>query len=140
MLCSGNIEHAGDVVKLNLTRRMKNRIRSGAEFSDEQLAQLRELSEVIYASLRLLPAALSTDDVRASARLAAQKDVFRELEQDFISRHMTSTLNKANLSQISALFVDLIRDMHRINSHIASAGYPILSAAGLLNSTRLADW
>lgn len=140
MLCAGNIEHAGDVVKLNLAQRMKNRIRSGVEFSEEQLEQLRELSAVIYASLRLLPAALSTDDVRASARLAAQKDVYRELEQAFVSQQMTALLDKASFAQISALFVDLVRDMHRINSHIASAGYPIVSAAGLLNRTRLADW
>ena len=140
MLCAGNIEHAGDVVKLNLTQRMKNRIRSGVEFSEDQLAQLMELSNVIYASLRLLPAALSTDDVRASARLAAPKDVFRELEQVFVSEQMTALLDEARFSQVSALFVDLVRDMHRINSHIASAGYPILSAAGLLNRSRLADW
>lgn len=140
MLCAGNIEHAGDVVKLNLTKRMKSRVKSGIAFSDEQLGQLKELSGVIYASLRLLPAALSTNDVKASARLAAQKDVFREMEHAAISQHMTDALDNVASSQVSALFVDLIRDMHRINSHIASAGYPIVSAAGLLNSTRLADW
>jgi len=140
LLCSGNIEHAGDVVKLNLARRMKTRIRSGIEFSDEQLRQLQELSGVIYASLRLLPAALSTSDVKASARLAAQKDVFRDMETAVISQQITRALDSIGSSQVSALFIDLVRDMHRINSHIASAGYPIVSAAGLLNSTRLAHW
>lgn len=140
MLCAGNIEHAGDVVKLNLAKRMKGRVKSGIAFTEEQLDQLKALSEVIYASLRLLPAALSSSDVKASVRLAAQKDVFREMEQTAINRHMTEALDNAAASQVAALFVDLVRDMHRINSHIASAGYPIVSAAGLLNSTRLADW
>lgn len=140
MLCAGNIEHAGDVVKLNLSTRMKSRVRSGIEFSDEQLEQFKELSGVIYTSLRLLPAALTTNDVRASARLAAQKDVFREMEYAAVSQHMTEAFEDVRSSQASALFVDIVRDMHRINSHIASAGYPILSAAGLLHNTRLADW
>ena len=30
-----------------------------------------------------------------------------------------------------------IRDLHRINSHIVSAGYPIVEAAGLLRGSRL---
>ena len=37
----------------------------------------------------------------------------------------------------SALYVDMIRDLHRINSHIVSAGYPIVEAAGLLRDSRL---
>ena len=35
------------------------------------------------------------------------------------------------------LFVDLIRDLHRFNSHIVSAAYPILDEAGLLRETRI---
>jgi hypothetical protein len=33
----------------------------------------------------------------------------------------------------------MIRDLHRINSHIVSAGYPIADAAGLLRGSRLRD-
>ncbi|WP_457579916.1 hypothetical protein [Ensifer canadensis] len=36
----------------------------------------------------------------------------------------------------NALFIDLIGDLHRINSHIAAAAYPLTQAAGLLNTTR----
>lgn len=139
-LCASNLEHAGDVIKLNLTARMKSRIKSGVEFSDGELEQLQDLSAVVYASLRLLPAALSTSDVKASARLAAQKDKFRELEHAVVQQHMMETLGKKRAVRSGALFVDLIRDLHRINSHIASAGYPVVAAAGLLSGSRLSDW
>jgi phosphate:Na+ symporter len=35
------------------------------------------------------------------------------------------------------LFVDMIRDLHRINSHVVAVGYPIADAAGLLRGSRL---
>jgi phosphate:Na+ symporter len=31
----------------------------------------------------------------------------------------------------------MIRDLHRVNSHIVAAGYPIVEAAGLLRQSRL---
>jgi phosphate:Na+ symporter len=37
----------------------------------------------------------------------------------------------------SALFIDLVRDLHSINTHVVSAAYPIVEEAGLLRDTRL---
>lgn len=140
ILCASNIEHAGDVIKLNLTKRMKARVKGGVRFTLEQLEQIQKFREVVVGSIRLLPAALSTNDVRASARLAAQKDTFRNLEQAVIAHEFAEAIEDGPAFRANALFVDVIRDMHRINSHIASAGYPIVSAAGKLNDSRLADW
>ena len=36
-----------------------------------------------------------------------------------------------------ALFVDIIRDLHRINSHVVAAAYPVVEQAGLLRENRL---
>ena len=36
-----------------------------------------------------------------------------------------------------ALYINLIRDLHQINSHIVSAAYPVLDEAGLLRETRV---
>jgi phosphate:Na+ symporter len=139
VLCASNIEHAGDVIKLNLTKRMKDKVKGGISFTSEQLEQIMQLREVITGSLRLLPAALSTNEVKPSARLAAQKDRFRDLEQAVIAQDFSEALGERKDLRAKAVFVDLIRDMHRINSHIASAGYPVVSAAGKLNMTRLVD-
>ncbi|MBV9590862.1 MAG: Na/Pi cotransporter family protein, partial [Hyphomicrobiales bacterium] len=37
----------------------------------------------------------------------------------------------------SAIHLDIIRDLKRINSHLASVGYPILEEAGELAESRL---
>jgi hypothetical protein len=36
-----------------------------------------------------------------------------------------------------ALFIDMVRDLHTIHSHVTSAAYPIVDAAGLLRESRL---
>jgi phosphate:Na+ symporter len=65
--------------------------------------------------------------------LAAYKDVFRKLEDRVIDDHLNQDAATKRVSlRASALFVDLVRDMHRINAHVAAAGYPVIQAAALL--------
>lgn len=138
MLFASNLEHAGDVIKLSLTDRIRAKIKQNISFSAAQREALEELSEVIAGSLRLLPAALSSRDVSAAARLAGQKDRFRELEDEIVGRHLgRERLEPVADATGNALFIDLVRDLHRINSDIAAAGYPLVRAAGLLNNTRI---
>jgi phosphate:Na+ symporter len=39
--------------------------------------------------------------------------------------------------QTSSLHLDMLRDLKRINAHIASVAYPILEESGLLTESRL---
>ncbi|WVT76656.1 Na/Pi cotransporter family protein (plasmid) [Sinorhizobium chiapasense] len=138
MLFASNLEHAGDVIKLSLADRIRAKVKQNISLSASQREALDALSEVIAASLRLLPAALLSRDVSASARLAAQKDCFRELEDDVVSRHLgLERIEATTDAKGNALFIDLVRDLHRINSDIAAAGYPLVQAAGLLSSSRI---
>ncbi|WP_104668331.1 Na/Pi cotransporter family protein [Ensifer adhaerens] len=140
MLFASNLEHAGDVIKLSLADRIRVKIKQNIQFSASQRAAIEALSEVIAASLRLLPAALSSRDVTAASRLAAQKDRFRELEDEIVRRHLGGEhAETAAGARDNALFIDLVRDLHRINSDIAAAGYPLVQAAGLLSSSRILD-
>jgi hypothetical protein len=96
------------------------------------------LSEVIVVSLTLLPAALSSKDVAAASRLAAQKDRFRELEDEIVRRRLGGEhADTAAGARDNAPFIDLVRDLHRTNSDIAAAGYPLVQAAGLRSSSRI---
>jgi phosphate:Na+ symporter len=81
---------------------------------------------------------LSSGDIEGAKRLIAQKDAFRKLENGVLDQHFKSDKQaKRGALRRSALYVDMIRDLHRINSHIVSAGYPIVDAAGLLRGSRL---
>lgn len=133
-----NLEHAGDIIHLNLADRIKAKAKEGIEFSIEEHAALDDLCLIIHDNIRLATGVLSSADLAGAKRLIAQKDAFRKLENSVLDLHFKSDKQtKRGALRRSALYVDMIRDLHRINSHIVSAGYPIVEAAGLLRGSRL---
>ena len=137
-LYASNLEHAGDIIQLNLSDRIHAKIKEGLDFSGEEQAALAELSLIIQNNIRLAASVITSRDVAAAQHLIGQKDEFRQLENKMMEAHFTTSLaNKATALRQSALFIDIIRDLHRVNSHVVAAGYPIVDDAGLLRSSRL---
>jgi len=139
MNCVTNLAHAGDVIKRNLSRRIARKIRVGVQFDEEHLAEVAQLARIIEASLRLLVPALTVSDIDTAVELARQKDRFRATEDKLIRRYLSTQGNSSTEGSIVSIFVDVIHDLHRINSHIASSGYPVVSAAGMLKASRVAN-
>ena len=137
-LYASNLEHAGDIIQLNLNDRIRAKIREHLDFSADEQSALAELCLIIQNNIKLAASVITSRDVSAAQYLIGQKDEFRQLENRMMQTHFTTSLaNKATALRQSALFIDLIRDLHRINSHVVAAGYPIVDAAGLLHSSRL---
>ena len=138
MLYVSNLEHAGDVLQLNLSDRLKAKVKQSIGFTRAQSAALDELSGIVRESIRLASGVLTSGDVAGARKLIEQKGAFRALENRLIDEHFS---DRARLGpktlRTSALFVDIIRDLHALNSHVVSAAYPIVDRAGLLRETRL---
>jgi len=133
-----NLEHAGDVIQLNLADRIRAKAKESIAFTTEEQASLDELCQIIQDNLKLATGVISSSNVDGAKRLIAQKDAFRGLENKVLDEHFRlGGRGKGEALRRSALYVDMIRDLHRINSHIVSAGYPIVEAAGLLRDSRL---
>jgi len=82
-------------------------------FPHDQQAALSELCAIISESLRLVPAAVATNDLGAAARLAPQKDRFRRIEDKVVSDHLSGAVCSPTSLRKSALFIDIVRDLHR---------------------------
>ncbi len=137
-LYASNLEHAGDIIQLNLQDRIRAKIQESLSFTPTQEAALAELSANVRNNIRLAATVTMSRDVEAARNLIGQKDEFRQLENKVMAAHFKASLdNKSTALRQSALFIDVIRDMHRINSHIVAAGYPIVDDAGLLRGSRL---
>ncbi len=133
-----NLEHAGDVIQLNLANRIQSKIQEGLSFSEDEQGALDELCAMVTRNITLAAGVLTSRDVEGAKALIEQKDLFRSLEQKVIDEHFRKgAVNKKEALRRSALFIDMIRDLHRINSHIVAAGYPIVDGAGLLRQSRL---
>ncbi|HEY5363953.1 MAG TPA: PhoU domain-containing protein, partial [Aestuariivirga sp.] len=139
-LYASNLEHAGDIIHLNLSDRIRAKIKEGLKFNTDEKAALAELSLIIHNNIRLAASVIMSRDVAAAQHLIGQKDQFRQLENTMMETHFTASLaNKARALRQSALFIDIIRDLHRVNSHVVTAGYPIVEVAGLLRTSRLRE-
>jgi len=68
MLYVSNIEHAGDILQLNLADRLKAKVKQSIAFSKGQSAALEELTEIVRESIKL-----ACTDVRQRCR-GAQAD------------------------------------------------------------------
>lgn len=138
MLYVSNLEHAGDIIHLNLADRIKAKTKENVTFTRPQTEALSELQGLVSTSLRIASNVLASGDIEGARRLIEQKAGFRDLEHRIIEQHFEQrTGGRTKSLRASAIFVDIIRDLHRINSHIVSAAYPIVDRAGLLRETRL---
>ena len=131
-----NLEHAGDIIQLSLSDRIKAKAKESVSFSVEEQASLDDLCFIIHGNLKLAIAVLSSGNVEAARRLIGQKDSFRALENKVLGQHFRAG-GRGSALRKSALYVDMIRDLHRVNSHVVAAAYPVVEQAGLLRASRL---
>jgi phosphate:Na+ symporter len=138
MTFSTNLEHVGDIIVLNLGELVRNTIKKSVRFAEEDLADLDRLSNQIRENLRLAFGVFISGDLDGARRLLAEKTAYRDMEIAAVEAHMERIRDgRAQLGEASSIYLDLLRDLRRINSHLTSAAYPILDAAGQLRPSRL---
>ena len=135
---AGNLERAGDVIKLSLADRGPEQDQQDVEFSATQsrgdCKPVRD--HHCFAAAGSIRHRLARE-LDAARRLAAQKDWFRKIEDQTVDDHLGDHKGTRRSPRTTALFIDIVRDLHRINSHVAAAGYPLLQAAGLFRESRI---
>ena len=133
-----NLEHIGDIIDKNLMELAAKKIRNRYAFSAEGMAELRAFHARVLENLRLALNVFTTRDITLARRLVAEKASLREAESRAADSHF-ARLREGRTESIetSSIHMDVIRDLKRINGHLASVAYPILEAAGELADTRL---
>ena len=133
-----NLEHIGDIIDKNLMELATKKIRNRYAFSSEGMAELRAFHARVLENLRLALNVFTTRDITLARRLVAEKASLREAEARTADSHF-ARLREGRTESIetSSIHMDVIRDLKRINGHLASVAYPILEAAGELADTRL---
>jgi phosphate:Na+ symporter len=133
-----NLEHIGDIIDKNLMDLASKKIKRQLRFSDEGAAELQEFHHIVRDNLKLAMTIFLSGDVKLARQLLDEKSRIRELEFAAAENHM-NRLREGRIESLetSSLHLDILRDFKRIHSHICSAAYPALEAAGELNKTRL---
>ena len=133
-----NLEHAGDIVERGVGANLAKRAKRNLAFSREGAGEIHEMLQRLATNVRTAAAVFMTDDVRAARELLGEKEVFRDLETRATEAHFARIrAGRVESVETSALHLDMLRDLKRINAHIAAAAYPVLEKRGELLSSRL---
>ena len=133
-----NLEHAGDIVERVVTNIQEKKILHRLQFSPAGLGELEDLHARVVANLQLGLSVFLNSDLKSAERLLAEKERFRDLERSYSYLHLDRLAGQSQRSlETSALHLDIISDLKRLNSLFCSTAYPVLDAAGALRDTRL---
>lgn len=133
-----NLEHAGDIIERVVMNIQEKKIMHRLAFSPEGLSELEDLHARVILNLQLGLSVFLNSDLRSAERLLAEKERFRDLERSYSYAHLDRLAGQSARSiETSALHLDIISDLKRLNSLFCSTAYPVLDAAGALRETRL---
>lgn len=135
-----NLEHVGDIIDRNITELAAKRLKLKLSLSPEGLAEIDVMYAQLLEHLRLAVAVFMSGEVDAARRLVAEKEQFRALEKSSTERHFERVLEGRKVSiETSGLHLDVVRDLKRIDAHLAATVHPLLERSGALKPTRLAS-
>lgn len=133
-----NLEHVGDIVGMGLSVLAAKKAREQLRFSHEGLAEIDGLYRQTIDNLRLAQTVFHTRDPALARQLVDAKVEIRRQEQVSADRHLERVRKgRVETLETSSLHLDILRDLKRINAHLASAAYPILDELGALQESRL---
>ena len=134
-----NLEYAGDIVDKNLMGLASKRLKRGLAFAAKDQAELTTALNRLAVNLAAAASIFVTDDIKAARMLAAEKEAFRDMEAAATQAHFNRLRESgAQLTEASALQLDVLRDVKQINAHlVAAAAYRVLQNHGELLASRL---
>ena len=136
-----NLENAGDILKRDVGASVGKYVERGFALAPSTETEIQAVFDRVLANLRAAASIFVTENLAAARLLAAEKQVFRTIETRLLADHFSRLREAPNgAREASALHLDLIRDLKRINDHlVAGAAYPLLERGGDLMSTRLRE-
>jgi phosphate:Na+ symporter len=135
-----NLEHIGDIVDKNLMELAAKKIKNRYAFSNEGLEEIRRFHARVMDNMRLAFNVFATRDVAMARRLLAEKATTRAAELAAADSHFARLREgRPESIETSAIHLDVMRDLKRINGHLTSVAYPILEVAGELRDSRLRE-
>lgn len=133
-----NLEHVGDIIDKSLMELAAKKIKKKYAFSADGFEDIRAFHAQLMGNMRLAFNVFVSRDVVLARRLLSEKAVMRNLELKAAENHYVRLREgRPESIESSAIHLDVIRDLKRINGHLASIAYPILEAVGELGESRL---
>jgi phosphate:Na+ symporter len=138
---TSNMGHAADIAFHGLLGHIARLRKQAISMNPDQSAQLDQTLAHLIGNQRQTAALFVNEDMRQARLLAEEKSYFRKLELE-ASEHNIQTIKSGHLeaAEPGAIYLDILRDMKSINSHlVGAASYPLLARHGELLPSRLRE-
>jgi phosphate:Na+ symporter len=134
-----NLEHIGDIISGDLIRNiLRKKLVPGNKMSTQDRKDINNLYQPVLSTFQLSLSVFTSSDIAMARQLLARKYKFIKREKKAVTNHLQKIRDDSHYdSQLSAMQLDVLRDLRRINSYQAAVAYPILEEAGQLRSSRL---
>lgn len=133
-----NLEHVGDIIDRDLCEMARKKADRQVRFSPAGEEEISELYRKTLLNLELAQSVFLSRDVNLARRLTAEKVHVRQIEESSQKKHIERLQNgQPETLASTSLHLDILRDLKRINAHIAAVALPILSEAGELSASRV---
>jgi phosphate:Na+ symporter len=133
-----NLEHIGDIIDRGLGERAVKRAQRHLAFSEDGLEEITQMYDKTVENLGLAQSVFLTGDPQLARVLMAAKVEIRRLEASSTSRHLERVRAlRAEALDTSTLHLDIVRDLKRINAHLASVAVSVLECRGELVESRV---
>jgi len=131
-----DLEHIGDIISVDLIDGiLRKKIVTRQKMSLQDREDINALYQPVLLSFNLSLSVFTSGDIGMARQLLAKKYQFRKREKQAVVNHLNKLREDVTYNpKLSALQLDVLRDLKRINSHLTSVAYPILEAAGQLRS------
>jgi phosphate:Na+ symporter len=135
-----NLEHIGDIIDKNLSELADKKAKRKLQFSAEGAAELEAFHRRILENLRAAFGVFMSGNVEDARKLIREKAELRTAEVAAAER-LFDRLREARpeTMETTSIHLDVLRDLKRIHSHICSAAYPVLEAAGEMAAVNVAE-
>lgn len=133
-----NLEHIGDIIDSGLAELAAKKSKRNLAFSAEGLREIVVFYDRTLEILQIAQSVFLSRDPELARQLVGCKSDVRRLETESSERHLERLrAQRTETVETSGLHLDILRDLKRVNAHLISVAYPILSDIGALRDTRL---
>jgi phosphate:Na+ symporter len=129
----GDLENIGDIIDRNLMELAKKKVYKGLRFSDRGLKEIVELHGMIGKNLEQVVAAFIGHDAALAQKVLEEQAAISHKERELRAAHIARL--HAGLTEsieTSAIHLDVLTNLVRINHHITSIAYPIVETKSSL--------
>ncbi|MEK7851632.1 MAG: Na/Pi cotransporter family protein [Deltaproteobacteria bacterium] len=123
-----DMENIGDIIDKNLMELAKKKISKGLSFSKDGLRDICDLHREVMENFDLAISAFTSGDEELARKLIRHKAGIGEMERELKQAHIQRLqMGLRESIDTSAIHLDVLSNLKRINSHICNIAYTMLA-------------